>query len=203
MLSVEPTGDLGRLAQWWREHGSDRARSIVWISDPSDPTLAAVEVDKAVDSGATLLVVHASGDDIAARAVIASVTKSTPVQVRDQPEDMSDLEWMQAVATIRDRRTASAGDLLHPAIAAVAEVMQVARRRATPVLFDGLTTHAGVMLSGVFDGSWLPATSSIDPAITIAHEHWRVRPALDLHLSSHDGSGLPAVLALLDLVTED
>lgn len=203
MHGVEPTGDLGRLARWWREHGPDRPCSVAWINDPIDPSEAGVAVDRAVDSGATLLAVHAHGDDIAARAVIASVTKSTPVQVRDQPEGMSDLDWMRAVAAIRDRRAQWTADSDDPGIAAVTKVMQAARRRGTPVLFDGLTAHAGTLLVGEYDDSWLPAASSTDPAVTLAQEHWRVRPAIDLHLGGDDDSGLHAVLALMDLLTKD
>lgn len=203
MHDVEPTGDLGRLARWWREHRPDRPRNTVWIIDPLDRAEAEEHVDRAVDSGATLLVVHARGDDVTARAVIASVTKSNPVQVRDQPEAMSDLEWMQQVAAIRDRRAQLTADPDDPSIAATTSVMQAARRRATPVLFDGLTAHAGALLAGDYDDSWLPAASSIDPAVTLTHEYWRVRPALDLHLSGDDDSGLHAVLALMNLLNGD
>ena len=203
MHDVEPTGDLGRLALWWREHRPDRPRNAVWIIDPLDPAEAELHVDRAVDSGATLLVVHARADDVTARAVIASVTKANPVQVRDQPDEMSDLEWMQQVAAIRDRRAQLTADPDYPMIAAITNVMQAARRRATPVLFDGLSAHAGALLAGDYDDSWLPAASSTDPAVTLTHEYWRVRPALDLHLSGNDDSGLRAVLALMDLLNGD
>ena len=200
---MEPTGDLGRLALWWREHRPDRPRNAVWIIDPLDPAEAELHVDRAVDSGATLLVVHARADDVTARAVIASVTKANPVQVRDQPDEMSDLEWMQQVAAIRDRRAQLTADPDYPMIAAITNVMQAARRRATPVLFDGLSAHAGALLAGDYDDSWLPAASSTDPAVTLTHEYWRVRPALDLHLGGNDDSGLRAVLALMDLLNGD
>ena len=200
---MEPTGDLGRLARWWREHRPDRPRSVAWITDPIDPSLTIVEVDRAVDSGATLLVVHAQGDEVAARAVISSAAKATPVQVRDQPPGMSDLEWMQSVAAIRDRRAQGTSDPDDPKMASVTAAMQAARRRSTPVLFDGLTAHAGALLAGEFDPSWLPAASSTDPAVALAHDIWGVRPAIDLHLSGDDDFGLRAVLTLLDLLTED
>ncbi len=202
-MSGAPTGDLLRLASWWREHGPRSERQIAWIVDPADAHVAKSAVDHAVDSGATLIALLAHGDGIAARTVICVGTKVTPVHVRDQPDAMSDLAWMGEVAAIRDLRASGDGATTDPLIHGAASALTAARSRATPVIFDGLTAHAGAMLTGSFDASWLPASTSTDPAITVAQESWRVQPALDLHLRSQDDLGIRAVLALLDLVAAD
>jgi hypothetical protein len=59
------------------------------------------------------------------------------------------------------------------------------------------------MTIAAFDDSWLPASSSTDPAISVAQNHWRIEPALDLHLRGEDDFGIRAVVALLDVVESD
>lgn len=202
-MSSTPTGDLLRLANWWREHGPRSERQVAWIVDPADAQAAKSAIDHAVDSGATLIALLARGNEIAARTAICVGAKVTPVHVRDQPDSMSDFAWMGEVAAIRDMRASGDGATTDPLIHAAASALVAARSRATPVIFDGLTAHAGAMVTGSFDASWLPASTSTDPAITVAQGFWRVEPALDLHLRSEDDLGIRAVLALLGLVTTD
>lgn len=201
-MTTRLSGDLLRLSAWWIEHRPSANRSIAWVRDPADAAAAKSMVDQAVDSGATLIALLTHGSDITARALISEQAKVPPTQVRDQPHEMSDIEWMQEVAAIRDTR--SSPDLVDQdaAIAAAATAFTTARDRRTPVVFDGLAAHAGAMAAGAFEPSWLPASSSTDPAITVAHEHWRVSPALDLHLRGDGDLGLRAVFALMDMIDD-
>ncbi len=194
------SGDLQRLAAWWRRHGPPGPRKVAWLVDPVDPTAATAEVNRAVDSGATVIALIGHGDEQAARAAIGIGAKVGPVAVRDQPSDMSDLTWMSEVAAIRDLRRADDISAHDPAIAAAAAALRAAADRGTPVVFDGLIAHAGAMSTGEFEDAWLPASSSTDPAICVAHERWNVRPALDLHLRAENDWGLRAVFTLLDLL---
>jgi hypothetical protein len=171
--------------------------------DPADPQTAATDVNRAVDSGATVIALLSHGHEVAARAVVSVRASVTPVLVRDQPSDMSDLEWMTDVAAIRESRGTLDPQVLDPAIDACAAALTSAHTRSTPVVFDGLTAFAGAMATGTFHDSWLPASSSTDPAIQVCLDHWRVRPAVDLRLRGDDDLGLRAVFALMDLaVTE-
>ena len=201
-MTTHPTGDLLRLRTWWQEHGPQHERTIAWIIDPADASTAEMAVNGAVDSGATVIALLALGDSDAARAVVSNRARITPAQVRDQPADMSDLEWMSQVAAIRDARADESLQNRDPAIAACAAAFTAATKRATPVVFDGLIAHAAAMTVGEFDAAWLPASSSTDPAITFAQEHWRVRPAVDLHTLGDDDLAIRAVFALLDLLED-
>lgn len=196
------SGDLQRLAEWWRRHGPAGPRKVAWLVDEVDPNAATTEVNRAVDSGATVIALLGHGDEAAARAAICVGAKVGPIAVRDQPSDMSDLTWMTEVAAIRDLRGADDIGVRDLAIAAAAAALRAAQDRGTPVVFDGLIAHAGAMSAGEFDDSWLPASSSTDPAIHVAHEKWHVRPALDLHLRDESEWGLRAVFALLDMLDE-
>ena len=69
------TGDLARLRDWWAERRGDKERSIAWILDPEDEDEARRAVDRAIDSGATLIALHIDGDDSASRAAIAFVAR--------------------------------------------------------------------------------------------------------------------------------
>ena len=196
------SGDLHVLAAWWRRHGPPGPRNVAWLVDHVDPVTATTEVNRAIDSGATVLALLGRGDDSAARAAICIGAKVGPVAVRDQPSDMSDLTWMTEVAAIRDVRGTQDIDALDPGIAAAGAALRAARDRGTPVVFDGLIAHAGAMSAGEFDDTWLPASSSTDPAISVCHEKWDVRPAVDLHLRAENDWGLRAVFALLDMIDE-
>lgn len=197
-----PSGDLLRVATWWSEYRPKAERNIAWIIDPEDADEAAIAVNRAIDSGASVLALLSVGESAGARALVSEVARVTPAQVRDQPEDMTDLQWMRDVAAIRDARAADNAEGEDPAIAAAAAVFSTARKRATPVIFDGVIAHAGAITIDSFDPAWLPASSSTDPAITIAHDHWKVRPALDLHTRGEDDLAIRAVLAVLDLIED-
>ncbi len=96
------TGDLARLRDWWAERRGDRERSIAWIHDLENEDEARNAVNRAIDSGATLIALHIDGDDSASRATIAFVANVPTTDVVEQQPGTSDHAWMEAVAEIRD-----------------------------------------------------------------------------------------------------
>ena len=216
------TGDLARLRDWWANRRGDRERSIAWILDPADDDEARRAVDRAIDSGATLIALHIDGDDSASRAVIAFVANVPATDVVEQRPGTTDHAWMEAVAEVRDLlepfRGVSPEDdgvdsaahaLPAPGIpAAKAHAAQAAitsaAQRETAIIFDGLAAHAGAALVSTADSraqEWmLPATSSTDPAIREAQTLLDIEPATHFGTNGGDATSLRAVLSLLDVV---
>ena len=221
------TGDLARLRNWWAERRGDRERSIAWILDPADDDEARKAVDRAIDSGATLIALHIDGDDSASRAVIAFVANVPATDVVEQRPGTTDHAWMEAVAEVRDLLgpfrgmppedtsvDSAAHALPAPGIptprvpapkarAAQAAIMS-ATQRETAIIFDGLAAHAGAALVSTADArarEWmLPATSSTDPAIREAQTLLDIEPATHFGTNGGDATSLRAVLSLLDVV---
>jgi len=221
------TGDLARLRNWWAERRGDRERSIAWILDPADDDEARKAVDRAIDSGATLIALHIDGDDSASRAVIAFVANVPATDVVEQRPGTSDHAWMEAVAEVRDLLEpfrgvppeddgvdSAAHNLPAPGIpapgvpaskahAAQAAITSAAQRE-TAIIFDGLAAHAGAALVSTADSrarEWmLPATSSTDPAIREAQSLLDIEPATHFGTNGGDATSLRAVLSLLDVV---
>ena len=216
------TGDLARLRDWWVERRGDRERSIAWILDPADEEQARRAVDRAIDSGATLIALHIDGDDSASRAAIAFVANVPATDVVEQRPGTTDHAWMEAVAEVRDLLEpfrgvppedtsvdSAAHALPAPGVpapkahAAQAAIMSAAQRE-TAIIFDGLAAHAGAALVSTADArarEWmLPATSSTDPAIREAQTLLDIEPATHFGTNGGDATSLRAVLSLLDVV---
>ena len=221
------TGDLARLRDWWVERRGDRERSIAWILDPADEDEARRAVDRAIDSGATLIALHIDGDDSASRAAIAFVANVPATDVVEQRPETTDHAWMEAVAEVRDLLepfrgvppedtsvdsaahalpapgTPAPGVSAPKAHAAQAAIMSAAQRE-TAIIFDGLAAHAGAALVSTADArarEWmLPATSSTDPAIREAQTLLDIEPATHFGTNGGDATSLRAVLSLLDVV---
>jgi len=211
------TGDLARLRDWWAERRGDRERSIAWILDPEDEEQARRAVDRAIDSGATLIALHIDGDDSASRAAIAFVANVPATDVVEQRPETTDHAWMEAVAEVRDLlepfrgvppEDTSVDSAAHAlpapkARGAQAAIMSAAQRE-TAIIFDGLVAHAGAALVSTADSrarEWmLPATSSTDPAIREAQTLLDIEPAAHFGTNGGDATSLRAVLSLLDVV---
>jgi len=211
------TGDLARLRDWWAERRGDRERSITWILDPADEDEARRAVDRAIDSGATLIALHIDGDDSASRAAIAFVANVPATDVVEQQPGTTDHAWMEAVAEVRDLlepfrgvppEDTSVDSAAHAlpapkARGAQAAIMSAAQRE-TAIIFDGLAAHAGAALVSTADSrarEWmLPATSSTDPAICEAQTLLDIEPATHFGTNGGDATSLRAVLSLLDVV---
>lgn len=201
------SGDLDRLASWWREHRPSPIREVRWLSVSGEEAEVLADVDRAIDAGATLLVIHYEGkgdDAIAARAIIAAGTGSDASAVFAQDREMDDLTWMRAVAAIRDAQSAGAAGAAGTAVTALASAFIRCSERRTPVLFDGLIAHAGALQANIEEPGigqwWLPAATCTDPAIAKVQGELARPPALDLHLDGRGTAGLSAVLAVLDVV---
>ncbi len=211
------TGDLARLRDWWAERRGDRERSIAWIHDLENEDEARNAVNRAIDSGATLIALHIDGDDSASRATIAFVANVPTTDVVEQQPGTSDHAWMEAVAEVRDLlepfrgvppEDTSVDSAAHAlpapkARGAQAAIMSAAQRE-TAIIFDGLTAHAGAALVSTNDSrtrEWmLPATSSTDPAIRAAQSFLDIEPATHFGTNGGDATSLRAVLSLLDVV---
>lgn len=197
----EPSGDLARLRTWWATHGPESARRPAWIITDSDPSAMKAAVDKAIDSGCTLVLLRGEGDDTSARAAIATATGSGAAAVMDSTAGLDDLTWMRTVAGIRDQR-AGAGTSEHVTAARV--VLERCSERSTPVILDGVLAHAAAVQAAKDAPEaadwWLSAASSTDPAIQRAQRELPHPPAADLHLDGRGDYGLRAALALLDIV---
>ena len=207
------SGDLARLSSWWHEHRPRAERQVHWLAPTGEETEVIAEVDRAIDAGSTLVVIHCEGNDderIAARATIARIARTDAAAVFAQAPETDDLTWMRTVAAIRDAR---AEGTEFPHVTALASAFIRCSERRTPVLFDGVIAHAAALQAGVEEPGigqwWLPAASCTDPAIDRAHAHLTNPPALDLHLDGRGTAGLRAVLAVLaeleapDGVTEE
>lgn len=206
------TGDLARLHAWWRERNLGASREVAWIVDPKDPDEASAEVNRAIDSGSTLLVLYMNSADARSRAAIALIADIPATAVIDQGQDTSDHQWMVEVAAVRDALEPLRGLATSDAIAAVdsprakvaASALLSAAARRTPVLIDGLDGYAGALMANRDEPDarywWLPASSSPDPAITAAQTVLDVEPAAHLATHGESSSALHAVLALLDVV---
>ena len=173
------TGDLARLRDWWAERRGDRERSIAWILDPEDEDEARRAVDRAIDSGATLIALHIDGDDSASRAVIAFVANVPATDVVEQRPGTTDHAWMEAVAEVRDLlgpfrgmppEDTSVDSAAHalpaqgvpapgipapgvpaPKAHAAQAAITTAAQRETAIIFDGLAAHAGAALVSTAD----------------------------------------------------
>lgn len=216
------TGDLARLRDWWAGRRGDRERSIAWILDPADENEARRAVDRAIDSGATLIALHIDGDDSASRAAIAFVANVPATDVVEQRPGTTDHAWMEAVAEVRDllepfrgvppeddgvdsaAHALPAPGVPAPKAHAAQAAITSAAQRETAIIFDGLAAHAGAALVSTADSrarEWmLPATSSTDPAIREAQTLLDIEPATHFGTHGGDATSLRAVLSLLDVV---
>jgi NaMN:DMB phosphoribosyltransferase len=194
------SGDLESLVSWWQEHQSGTTRKVAWITAESIDHTQSELIDRAVDAGATLAALSWMTGDVAARSVIAKATGSLASDVVARQPMASDVQWMRSVSEVRDLGARAHDD---PDLARLVEGLQRASERELPVLFDGAAAHAAAVIAAQQDRSkaywWLPVSSSIDPAITLAQRTLGVNPALDLHSDGKGSAALQAAVALLDV----
>lgn len=232
ITSLEPreepdtgTGELAALSEWWRGLvGATVVAPVREIFDPGRDIDAATALvsgvraaDRAVDSGATLLVPRAGDrDDTASRALIALLTKKEASAVLRQPPMMSDQEWMARCAAIRDLMAAHR-DLLGDqvalldalgarSIAGMAGLLLGAAARRTPCLIDGTDEWAAALVADRLchraRSWWRSATTSPDPARTAACDRVGLGQGLPLQLDDEDGVGATSTILLLELALE-
>lgn len=214
------TGRLADLRVWWSSVSGGSELIPARVTASSAPggdclgalLLGAADVDRAVDSGATLAIPQLSKrDDLTALTVIALLTRREANRVVDQPEGMSDAQWMHRCAAVRDRTAHAAAHLGdHLAlldaldatdVAATAGMLLGAAARRTPCLIVGTGEWAAALvadrMSHVARTWWRPATTSPDPAQQVAAERIGLDPLIPLDLTDEAGLGAEAVIALL------
>jgi nicotinate-nucleotide--dimethylbenzimidazole phosphoribosyltransferase len=221
-VPADVTGELARLLLWWRSL-SEGTVHAQWIDDepPTDPVDAVAAgvtaVERAVDAGATLIVpVCGARDEIAARTVMALLTRREASAVLPQPPGMPDRDWMATCAAVRDRAAAVVdlrGEPLSllaalpaPGIAFAAGVLLGAAARHTPCLVDGTDELAAALvadrLSHRARGWWRAAVDSPDPGRAAAIDRVDLAAGLPLALTDDAGRGAQATLALLAALDE-
>lgn len=229
-LSTEPiadvTGELHRLLSWWHAVGGAAEPLPAIVEDGSGPWLDSVEAiraglaaaDAAVDTGANLLIPRVmSREDVAARTIIAVLTRSDAPALVPQAEGLRDAEWMATVTSVRDDAYRVAEyrgapvDLLDaagaPSIAFVVGVLIGASSRQTPCLIDGTDELAAALVADRITMTaklwWRTGSQSADPARAAAAERADLERGLPLALTDDRGLGADATLALLRLLTSE
>ena len=218
------TGRLANLHTWWTAVGSGSDPTPILVESPSASDgdcldallLGAAAADRAVDSGATLAIPRVvQRDALTALTVTALLTRREASRVVGQPEGMSDGEWMDRCAAIRDRCAIASPHISNHlalldalgarSIAATAGILLGAAARGTPCLIVGTDEWAAALIADRMNhlarSWWRPATTSPDPAQMAAAERIGLDPLLPLELSDQEGLGADAVVALL-LLTE-
>jgi nicotinate-nucleotide--dimethylbenzimidazole phosphoribosyltransferase len=221
---------LGALAQLTASAGATLQVVDAPASAPIEhgPALTLEEVDhalrlgwrlaeEAVDGGADLLVIAASGagTPAAAAAVLAATAGAEPAAVlpavRTPEGGYDDNAWMERCAAVRDamQRVRKGGreakDILAQVgggdIAVVTGILLGATARRTPVLLDGPVGVAAALVSRDLAGQarhWclLPDHNG-DPAVKLAADVLGLTPILNMRLDLGEGTAALAALPLL------
>lgn len=218
-IPSDVTGALADLLSWWRAVGGDSAPVVADIVadgalDSADAVawgLAAA--DRAIDAGATLVVPRvATRDDVAARAIVALLTRKEASAVVAQPAGMSDRDWMALCARVRDaaaeavayrgQPVALLDRLQAPRIAAVVGILLGAAARRTPALVDGTDELAAALAADRLcfraKGWWRAGSDSPDPGRAAAADRIDLAAGLPLGLTDDAGRGARASLAMLE-----
>ncbi len=223
---VGSSDELARLHTWWLARSDGGPPSTTVLASPIDDattgdTCAALQLgirdaDRAIDSGATLLVPRVSvRDPIACLTVIGLLTRSEPAEVVFQHPGMTDREWIDRCAAVRDEITTLADkraaplDLLEAlnstAMAYVIGVLLAGAARRTPSLVDGTDELASAVLADRLSfraKEWCRAGStSPDPAHGAAIDRLALERGLPLDLDNDHGRGADATIALLAMLT--
>ncbi|WP_293243209.1 nicotinate-nucleotide--dimethylbenzimidazole phosphoribosyltransferase [Mycolicibacterium sp.] len=183
-----------------------------------DEAVAAVEAgrsiaDEEVDAGADLLIAGdmGIGNTTAATTLIAALTSSEPVAVVGRGTGVDDAGWARKTAAIRDAlyrardvssdpvgllRVCGGADL-----AAMAGFLAQAAVRRTPVVLDGVVvTAAALVADRLAPGArawWQAGHRSTEPAHTLALQHLRLEPIVDLGMRLGEGTGAAVALPVL------
>lgn len=224
-VATDPTvtGELRDLLAWWNSLDGMRAVNVSDVDVTADPGIACAEAllagaaaaDRAIDSGATLLVPHMSQRDArSARIVIAVLARTEAPVVVAQPEGMPDREWMAAVADVRDQcarlgsmraeTMALLDDLQAPALAFCAGVLLAAAARRTACIVDGTDEHAAALVADRVSTRakawWTAGSRSSDLARQAAVDRIGLREGLPLALADESGWGARSTISLLHLL---
>ncbi|MDP1876444.1 MAG: nicotinate-nucleotide--dimethylbenzimidazole phosphoribosyltransferase [Actinomycetota bacterium] len=220
-----PPGELARLDAWWRAVGDGQAPRVAWVTAPPDArdspnalSAGLAAADAAIDAGASLIVPTVPAPNaVAARTVIAVLSRAGASTVTYQSPGMTDAAWMAVCAQIRDRSADVSSLRATPlalldalgavAIAYTAGVLLGSAARRTPCLVDGTDALAAALIADRLSFRarewWRAAATSPDPGRQVAADRIDLSPGLPLGLVVEDGSGARATVALLGMIAED
>jgi nicotinate-nucleotide--dimethylbenzimidazole phosphoribosyltransferase len=208
------------LTQAIGAHKVRRGSGNIAVEDAlsADEVAAAVDAgraiaDEEVDAGADLLIAGdmGIGNTTAATTLIAALTLSEPVAVVGRGTGVGDAGWARKTAAIRDalRRARDVSSdpvgLLRVCggadLAAMAGFLVQAAVRRTPVLLDGVVvTAAALVADRLAPGArswWQAGHRSTEPAHTLALQHLRLEPVVDLGMRLGEGTGAMVALPVL------
>lgn len=183
-----------------------------------DEVVAAVETgrriaDEEVDAGADLLIAGdmGIGNTTAATALVAAITGTEPVAAVGRGTGIDDAAWSRKTAAIRDALYRSHAVRADPLgllaacggadLAAMAGFCAQAAARRTPLLLDGLVvTAAALVAEQLAPGArlwWQAGHRSPEPAHTLALNHLKLDPIIDLGMRLGEGTGAALALPVL------
>lgn len=233
------TGELERLREWWRSVSDGSAPSpetlrclvgcgektaeIPATTDEASGVEAAVRegiaaADRAIDAGRTLLVpqvVHC--EPVAALAVVGLLTRSEAAAITYQFTGMSDREWIERCAAVRDTGVALADLRSAPVellaalgateIAFVVGVLLASAARRTPSIVEGTDELAAALVADRLSFRakewWRAGSTSPDPARQAAVDRLDLATGLPLELTDDAGRGADATIALISILATD
>ncbi len=208
-----------RLAEWWQRMGSSQDVVDAWLPPQSDVLEdGVVAAERAIDAGSNLLIAHLPDDESTrARALIGVLCHRDAAAVTYQSYGMTDAQWALQCAHTRDHICAwvamrgepmallqIAGD---DGVTTMVGCLLAAAARRTPVILDGIRALAAAVVADRLAPQastwWRAASTSPDPAHTIARERIDLERGLPLNISTSDAHGSRAILALLREVTDN
>jgi len=218
-VSPDSFDEWQRLAEWWQRMGSSPAPAAAWLTSPGDDAADGVAVaERAIDAGANLLIAHLPDDESTrARALIGVLCHRDAAAVTYQSQGMTDSQWALQCGNSRDHICAwvamrgepmallqIAGDV---GVTTMVGCLLAAAARRTPVILDGIRVLAAAVvadrLAPQASSWWRAASTSPDPAHTIASERIDLERGLPLNIGTSDARASRATLALLREVTDN
>ena len=172
------------------------------------------DADRAIDAGATLLLPHAQHrQPVAALSVIGVLTRTEASAIVYQATGMTDREWINRCAAVRDSCVdvadlrAAPIDLLDAlaatSMAYLVGVLLAAAARRTPCIIEGTDELAAALvadrLSFRAKDWWRAGSTSPDPARQAAVDRLALNAGLPLAMTDDEGDGARATAALIDL----
>jgi len=218
-VSPASSDEWQRLAEWWQRMGSSQDVVDAWLSPQGDDLAdGVVAAERVIDAGSNLLIAHLPDDESTrARALIGVLCHRDAAAVTYQSHGMTDAQWALQCGNTRDHISAwlamrgepmallqVAGDV---GVTAMVGCLLAAAARRTPVILDGIRVLAAAVvadrLAPQASSWWRAASTSPDPAHTIASERIDLERGLPLNISTSDARASRATLALLREVTDN
>lgn len=212
------TGSLALVHTWWLERGGTGFPTAAFLapaSNSTDPIGDGVQA-AGQSAGATVIVptvIPTREDDIASRAIIATLANREASAVCHQPVGMPDASWMHLCTDVREQSShlvVHRGEPLALAQTAHSNTVSffvgaiaAASSRGIPVLLDSSAALAAALivdrLSYRAKAWWGWASTSPDQARHVAAERLTMDPLLNLGVFDDDVTGARSVIALLNL----